>query len=134
MGLALLRLLKDTSLIDTEKSGNSIASLINEKYTQIDWVSAFALAAASVGLSERQALLGFAWAWLETQIAAAIKLVPLGQTQGQRLLIQLTDNIAEIIDSLMDSIPEKHNIGSVSPNLVILSSQHETQYSRLFRS
>jgi urease accessory protein len=37
----------------------------------------------------RDSLLGYAWSWLENQVAAAIKLIPLGQTDGQRVQLEL---------------------------------------------
>lgn len=132
MGQALFRLLRDTNALG---KGNDIDIILNEtQFKHVDWVSAFAVAANSVNLNEQQAMLGYAWAWCETQVAAAIKLVPLGQTQGQKLLIKLTEVIAQLIEKLLVDMPDKHNIGAISPNLAIISSLHETQYSRLFRS
>jgi len=98
----------------------------------IDWVTAFAFAVGSQNIDLNEALLGYAWSWCENQIAAAIKLVPLGQTQGQRLLYQL----GEIIDQQVMESQEVllDDVGAIAPNLAILSSQHESQYSRLFRS
>lgn len=78
------------------------------------------------------ALIAFAWSWVENQIAAMIKLVPLGQTQGQKLLLAMDERILEAVERAK-TIPV-NQIGSSLPNLAILSSQHETQYSRLFRS
>jgi len=78
------------------------------------------------------ALLAFAWSWLENQVAAMIKLVPLGQTQGQKLLLVMDDGLSKAVEKALD-IPV-NRIGSSLPNLAILSSQHEIQYSRLFRS
>jgi len=138
MGQALLRLLRDT-VIESEcesfaGDSKTLLEAIQKKYHQIDWVSAFAIAAYSVQLNIQQAMLGYAWAWCETQVAAAIKMVPLGQTQGQKMLIQLTDIIFRVVDDLLINMPDKNAIGAVSPNLAIVSSLHETQYSRLFRS
>ncbi len=135
MGQALLRLLRDTqSDVNVDASGVVHTVLYDKAPQQIDWVSAFAIAASSVKLSDQQALLGYAWAWCETQVAAAIKLVPLGQTQGQKLLINLTETIATLVEDLLANMPDKDKIGAISPNLAIISSLHETQYSRLFRS
>ena len=98
----------------------------------LDWVTVFAFAAGSHNININEALLGYAWSWCENQIAAAIKLVPLGQTQGQRLLHQLSDVIEQQVVRSQDI--EFDAIGAIAPNLAILSSQHESQYSRLFRS
>jgi urease accessory protein len=77
-------------------------------------------------------LQGYTWSWLENAVAVAVKLVPLGQTDGQRLLYELGIKIAVLVErtaSIEDDI-----IGASTPALAIASSLHETQYSRLFRS
>jgi len=83
-------------------------------------------------ISLEDALLAFAWSWLENQIAAMIKLVPLGQTQGQKLLLAMDKSLSTAVKKSL-TVPVSR-IGSSLPNLAILSSQHEIQYSRLFRS
>ena len=92
----------------------------------------FALAAIHWKISIENTLQGYLWAWLENQVAAAIKLVPLGQTAGQRILLRVSDKIPDTIErgsSLSDD-----DIGFATPGLAIASALHETQYSRLFRS
>ncbi|MBX2848180.1 MAG: hypothetical protein KTR16_07670 [Acidiferrobacterales bacterium] len=98
----------------------------------LDWVTAFAMACVSQNIDSENAKLGYAWSWCENQIAAAIKLVPLGQTQGQRLLHKLGSTLPEYMAKTKQIDVE--NIGAIAPHLAILSSQHEVQYSRLFRS
>jgi urease accessory protein len=80
----------------------------------------------------KDALIAFTWSWAENQIAAMIKLVPLGQTQGQQLLLAMDELILEAVERANNV--SVNQIGSSLPNLAILSSQHEIQYSRLFRS
>ena len=67
----------------------------------------------------------YLWAWLENQVMAAVKAIPLGQTQGQRMLLNL--------GGLMEKT-KTEDVGNFTPGLAMLSSKHETQYSRLFRS
>lgn len=96
------------------------------------WPIAFALAAAQTGAPPREALLAHAFGWAENMTQAAIKCVPLGQSAGQRILAALAEAIPAAVDhaiSLADSERQAH-----TPMLAILSAQHETQYSRLFRS
>ena len=96
------------------------------------WPVAFALAAAQTGAPLREALLSYAFGWAENMVQAALKAVPLGQGSGQRILAALVDAIPSAADhamALMDSERQAH-----TPMLAILSAQHETQYSRLFRS
>ena len=75
---------------------------------------------------------GFGWSWLENQVAAAIKLVPLGQTDGQRLQIRLMPVLEEVVTLAMALSDDE--IGAGLPGLAVASARHETQYSRLFRS
>jgi urease accessory protein len=65
-------------------------------------------------------------------VQAALKAVPLGQNAGQRILARLTDEIPGAIDHAM-SLGDGERQAFV-PMLAILSAQHESQYSRLFRS
>ena len=96
------------------------------------WPVAFALAALQTGAPLREALLSFGFGWAENMVQAALKAVPLGQAAGQRVLAALVDELPAAIDraaALMDSERQ-----AFTPMLAILSSRHETQYSRLFRS
>lgn len=93
---------------------------------------AFALAAAQTDASVRDCLLSYAFGWVENMTQAAIKSVPLGQTAGQRILARLSQRIPAAVQHAM-GLPEAER-QAFSPMLAILSAQHETQYSRLFRS
>jgi urease accessory protein len=95
-------------------------------------LAGFALAAVNWSIPLRKLLLGYCWSWIENQVAAAIKLVPLGQTAGQKLLIALTPQVPAVIDKAM-LMPDQA-LGLSSPMLALASSFHETQYTRLFRS
>ncbi len=75
---------------------------------------------------------GYLWAWCENQVAAAVKLVPLGQTDGQLLLLALADTIAEAMQNLHDLSGD--DWGASLPGVSMASMLHETQYSRLFQS
>ncbi|MBF0097216.1 MAG: urease accessory protein UreF [Magnetococcales bacterium] len=89
-------------------------------------------------LSERwqidplSAVSGYLWSWLENQVLAAVKLVPLGQTAGQRVLWRLAAEIPLLAEQAL-SLPEEEWNG-LAPGWMIAGSGHETQYSRLFRS
>lgn len=92
----------------------------------------FAFAAAAWAIPPREAAIGYTWAWLENLVLAAVKLVPLGQTQGQRALARLVAQVPALVERAL-SVGEGE-IGASSPALAIASSAHETQYTRLFRS
>ncbi|MFL6661452.1 MAG: urease accessory protein UreF [Rhizobacter sp.] len=96
------------------------------------WPVAFALAAAQTGATPRDGLLAFAFGWAENMVQAALKAVPLGQSAGQRILARLADEIPDAVDHAMRLADDERQ--AYAPMLAILSSRHETQYSRLFRS
>ena len=55
--------------------------------------TAFAFAVAQWHIPAQPAVVAYLGAWLESQVMAAIKLVPLGQTDGQRVLLALSDRL-----------------------------------------
>jgi urease accessory protein len=91
-----------------------------------------AFAAAAWGIGPRDAALGYAWGWMENLTLAGVKLVPLGQTQGQRMLHRVIEQVPAALTLALSLTDE--DIGASSPALAIASSLHETQYTRLFRS
>ena len=103
-----------------------------ESAMQLTQLAGFALAAVSWNIPFQQAALGYSWGWIENQVAAAIKLVPLGQTSGQRLQLELTELIPSAVNEAM--LIRDEEIGASAPAMAIASSLHETQYTRLFRS
>ena len=94
--------------------------------------AAFAAAVNAWHIDTHEALQAYLWSWLENQVMAALKAVPLGQTDGQQVLLSLANRIPDIVTRALAVRVE--DIGSFAPGFAILSSKHETQYSRLFRS
>ncbi|XOV85126.1 MAG: urease accessory protein UreF [bacterium] len=119
-GAALQRLLIDLEVADADV------------LSQPSFASMFALACVRWQVLRSDGAQGLVWSWLENQVAAAIKLVPLGQTDGQRLLVALTPALQQAVMTA-DTLDES-DIGRSLPGLSLLSSWHEIQYSRLFRS
>ena len=93
---------------------------------------AFSLAASQTAAPVRDCLLAYAFGWAENMMQAAIKSVPLGQSAGQRILARLARDIPAAVEAALQ-LPDSER-QAFSPMLAILSAQHETQYSRLFRS
>ena len=125
MGRSLLEWLRN----HTTASAAQIAVLAALQPT---YPLAFALAASSTGAPLRDCLLSYAFGWAENMVQAAIKSVPLGQSAGQRILSALSADIPAAIDHALALADDARQ--AFSPMLAILSSQHEIQYSRLFRS
>lgn len=95
-------------------------------------IAGFALSCHYWGVSLDMALRGFVWAWLESMVSVSVKLVPLGQSDGQKMLHHLSECVSSVCEESMQVSEE--DIGASSPVMAIASSLHETQYSRLFRS
>ena len=93
---------------------------------------AFALAVSQTVADVRDCLLAYAFGWAENMMQAALKSVPLGQSSGQRILAALSREIPTAVEAAMRLLDSERQ--AFSPMLAILSSQHETQYTRLFRS
>ena len=94
--------------------------------------TAFSFAAHGFGVPPREGLTGYLWAWGENQVSSAMKLVPLGQSAGQRVLARLVALLPSVADAALQTGEE--GLSNFSPALAIASSRHETQYTRLFRS
>ncbi len=93
---------------------------------------AVATAAAGHGIAAEPALLAFAHAVSASLISAGVRLVPLGQTDGQRVLVGLEPVIVETIGRALAAPLDA--IGSAAFRADLASLHHETQYTRLFRS
>lgn len=94
--------------------------------------TAFSFAAHALGVPMREGLTGYLWAWAENQVATAMKLVPLGQSSGQRMLTKIIAQLPGIVETAL-GLPDEA-LSNFAPALAIASSRHETQYTRLFRS
>ena len=128
---------------ETEQMGWSLLQLahalnwitpaaITNKLDPVAFPTAFALSASGLALTETTTLTAFCFSWLETQVAAAMKLVPLGQAAGHRILTRCRPVVPTVVNTAAETTPE--DISSWAPMLGILSARHESQYSRLFRS
>ena len=94
---------------------------------------AVALAAAAHGIALAPAVEGYLHAFTANLISAAVRTVPLGQSDGQVTLATLEETVLEaaraaIIAASLDEV------GTATPLLDWCSLRHETQYTRLFRS
>lgn len=92
-------------------------------------------AAVAWQIEPQEAVVGYLWTWAENQVLVAMKAVPIGQSAGQRVLLAIGSKIAQFAAQMGSGEMRGMSGGSnFCPGLAILSSQHETQYSRLFRS
>jgi urease accessory protein len=126
MGGSLVRLIGDLGLLD------GVAADAARNMAPATLPPAFALAARALGIAPIPALTAYVWSWLENQVLAAVKTIPLGQVAGQRLLVDLGARMPEAL-ALARSITDD-DVSTFAPGLALASASHETQYSRLFRS
>lgn len=102
------------------------------KNEELAFVTVFSFACHYWAIDKLEAVHGLLWSWCENQVAAAIKLVPLGQTSGQRIMSEAIEVIEQSVIKAQQCKDEE--IGLLAPGLAIASALHETQYTRLFRS
>jgi urease accessory protein len=122
LGRSLARVLVELELSEA-------AGWLNEP---VVYATMFSLAAVRWQISSGDTLRGYLWSWCENQVLAAVKLVPLGQSAGQRLLHRLTAHMPRIIECAQQLADADIGAGTVFQ--VLASARHETQYTRLFRS
>ncbi len=92
----------------------------------------FSLAACKWNIQVAEAAYAYLWSWLENQIAVAIKLIPIGQTEGQKI-ISLMIPVVDAAVRIGLQIEDDQIYGSL-PGLAVGSALHENQYSRMFQS
>ncbi|MBS0017585.1 MAG: urease accessory protein UreF [Arthrospira sp. SH-MAG29] len=143
---------KETSELRRQswQMGNSLLALMEEIYQGNDgdhdyfqyiksaidkpcnYAIAFGITAAHSQIDPQTALLGYLHSWATHIIGAGVKLIPLGQTIGQKLLWQLSPTLTEISQQIL--LLNDDDLVSCSWGLGLASMAHEIQYTRLFRS
>ena len=97
-----------------------------------DYTAAHAALCAARGLPAEIGMSAWVWSWLDNQVLAAVKLVPLGQRHGQQMLHALKARVPAVIEEGMQTPLDQ--AGCAAFGLMVASTHHETQYARLFRS
>jgi urease accessory protein len=94
--------------------------------------TAFAYASGALGIDLESCVSAYCFGWVENQVTAALKSVPLGQIAGQKILFAMHSVIPDVVLRAIATAPDQ--ISTFAPHLGILSARHANQYSRLFRS
>ena len=123
LGTALARLLVTLDVAEAELWTHG------ERTT---YAAMFALAAARWTVAADVAAMAYLFTWAESQSIHAVKLVPLGQSAGQRILSLAAEAIPPII--ALAAAMADDDIGAGAPGLAIASARHESMYARLYRS
>jgi urease accessory protein len=127
-------------LRQTEQMGRSMVEWLKSVHPELAarapqplcYPLAWALAASTSTATPRDALLACAFGWAENMTQAAVRAVPLGQSAGQRILARLAAEAPVAVNHALGLGEADRQ--AFAPMLAVLSAQHETQYSRLFRS
>jgi urease accessory protein len=129
MGSSLLQLLADLGwpLPDGVAKASG-----RDARPRLAWPAAFAWAGHCLEIGSPELEEAYLYGWTANQISAAVRLVPLGPTEGQRLQLQLAPRIAERAGVLAAADPRQLWTGAVGAGLAQL--RHAELYSRLFRS
>jgi urease accessory protein len=131
MGYSLAKLLGE--LLPAHALAPALTAASNSATRQdLPYPTAMAAGAVMLETPLEAALHAYLFSWVENQVLAALKGVPLGQMAGQRMLLGLEDAVVEAARIAL--LLEDDNISNWTPGLSLLSMQHETQYSRIFRS
>lgn len=93
---------------------------------------ALAAAAADHRLPLVETLEAYLTAFAANLVSAAVRAVPLGQTEGQRTIRDIAPIISIVAADALAASPD--DIGGACLRADIASMAHETQYTRLFRS
>ena len=134
--------------IETESQGRAFWLMVRGPWPQadLDWVETksiqlrrplvYPVAVAAASASQRIPLLDALTAYLHAiaanLVSAGVRLVPLGQSDGQHTTASLEPVILKAARQALERSPEE--VGSAAPMVDWTSARHETQYSRLFRS
>lgn len=94
--------------------------------------TAFAYAAGALQIDVESCVAAYSFSWIENQVAAALKAIPLGQMAGQKILFGMHALMPELVLRALDTGFDE--ISTFAPQLGIISARHANQYSRLFRS
>ncbi len=111
---------------------DALAALLSTLGRKPAYAVAVGVTAAVHGVPLREALTAFLHAVAANLVSAGLRLIPLGQTDGQRVTARLEPVVVAAADTSLRRPGE--DIGAAAPMVDWTSMQHETQYTRLFRT
>lgn len=131
--------------LETTQQGRAFMRITNDvapspllKMLMVSWSGtviypiAVAIVAAEKGIPLADTLTAFLHGFISNLVSASVRLVPLGQTDGQRIIAALAPDVQALVNSTLKTT--LNDLGSATLMVDWCSSQHETQYTRLFRS
>ena len=109
-----------------------VENLINGNESSLAYPISFAVACAVHSVPLESSLYAYLHGYASNLVSAGVRLIPLGQTDGQSVIARLEADVASAVDTAMGTT--LGDLGSATPIIDWTSTQHETQYTRLFRS
>jgi urease accessory protein len=103
-----------------------------QRCPRVPYPIAVGVLAAAYGVDKETAVAAYLQAFVANLISAAVRLVPLGQSAGLRVLAALESTIAQVAAATSEATLD--DLGSATFRVDIAMMRHETQYTRLFRS
>lgn len=102
------------------------------KHIGVSHAVAYGVLCASLNIDQEEALMSYMYAQTSSNVTNAVKLVPLSQTVGQRILFQCHETFYKLIDQVYTL--EEGDLFASTPALDVRGCQHEILYSRLYMS
>ena len=127
-----IRLMKIFQPVCSNEIADNYWEAILAKKAAGHYCIAFGMYAAALGIKKRDALTGFYYNAAAGFVTNCVKLIPLGQQDGQQILFALHAIIDELVENSL--LPDKDLIGLCCAGFDISSMQHEQLYSRLYMS
>lgn len=127
-----LRLLRIYQYKDAFVTLHKYTQLIRANKTPGHYSVVFGLLAQALGIKKEEALTGFYYNAATGFVTNSVKLIPLGQQDGQEIIMSLFPLIEQLVQ--MSLTPDESMIGYCCNSFDIRSMQHEQLYTRLYMS
>jgi urease accessory protein len=127
-----IRLIKIFQPVIKNELADQYKAAIDRKESTGNYCIAFGLYAAALGIKKLDVLTGFYYNAAAGMVTNCVKLIPLGQQDGQEILFSLQHLINQLVEKTM--VPDKDLVGLCCTGFDIRCMQHEQLYSRLYMS
>jgi len=109
-----------------------LSEILRERHIQPTFSVVLGIRSARQGIPVSLALPAFLQSYIANLVTAGVRLIPLGQTEGQAALLELEEPVLGA--SAQPNKATIDDLGSAAFMVDLASIEHETQYTRLFRS
>jgi len=111
---------------------NRLSQVLSEQHVPPSLAVVHGVASARQGVPANLALAAFLQSYVANLVTAGVRLIPLGQTDGQRAIAALEQAVLAATEEALGATID--DLGSAAFMVDLASMRHETQYTRLFRS